>query len=97
MLPEPHATPHCEPAQLALRSLLTESLAARLAAPDPRPLLAMLASSSVETAQVIWNSSMREELVKVGGSGGGVVVGGGRGVGGGWEGGGRGVRGGWEG
>lgn len=66
MLPEPHATPPCAPAQAALASLLTESLAARLAAPDPRPLLGVLGSASVETAHVIWNNSMREELLKVG-------------------------------
>jgi DnaJ family protein C protein 13 len=65
MLPEPHNTPSCDQARLALCSLLTESLAARLAAPDPRPLLSCLGSSSVETAHVIWNNSMREELIKV--------------------------------
>jgi hypothetical protein len=65
MLPEPHRTPTCSPALLALRALLTESLAARLAAPEPQPLLAILGSSSVETAHVIWNNSMREELLKV--------------------------------
>lgn len=65
MLPEPHNTPPCNPALLSLRALLTESLAARLAAPEPQPLLSVLNSSSVETAHVIWNASMREELLKV--------------------------------
>ena len=65
LLPAPHATPECAPAQLALRALLTESLAARLAAPDPRPLLALLGAAGVETAHVIWNGGMRDELLKV--------------------------------
>lgn len=64
LLREPHHTPTNPDAVAALSALLTQSLAARLAEPDPRPLLVCL-NSSLETAQVIWNSSMREELSKV--------------------------------
>ncbi|KAF8069423.1 GRV2 [Scenedesmus sp. PABB004] len=63
VLPEPHATPRNDAAAGALAALLTQSLAARLADPDPRGLLTCL-NSSMETAQVIWNSGMREELSK---------------------------------
>jgi len=62
LLPGAHATPRCDPACAALRALLTDSLADRLAADDPRAVLACL-GSSVETAQVIWNSAMRAELL----------------------------------
>jgi DnaJ family protein C protein 13 len=65
VLPAPHATPANAAAQSALAALLTQSLAGRLAEGDPRGLLVAL-NSSLETAQVIWNSSMREELLKVG-------------------------------
>jgi DnaJ family protein C protein 13 len=64
MLREPHHTPANAAAVSALSALLTQSLAARLAERDPRPLLVCL-NSSMETAQVIWNSGMREELSKV--------------------------------
>ena len=62
---EPFHTPANQTAQSCLAALLTQSLSARLAEADPRPLLVCL-NSSMETAQVIWNSSMREELTKVG-------------------------------
>jgi hypothetical protein len=65
MLRDPHHTPANAAAEGALSALLTQSLAARLVEPDPRPLLVCL-NSSMETAQVIWNSGMREELSKVG-------------------------------
>lgn len=65
MLHDPFHTPANQPAQAALSALLTQSLSARLAEADPRPLLVCL-NSSMETAQVIWNSGMREELLKVG-------------------------------
>ena len=45
VLPDSLATPACAPAQEALGRLLTPALAARLALPDPRPLLALLNSS----------------------------------------------------
>ncbi|WIA30400.1 hypothetical protein OEZ86_000485 [Tetradesmus obliquus] len=64
LLREPHHTPANAAAASALAALLTQSLAGRLAEPDPRPLLVCL-NSSMETAQVIWNSGMREELSKV--------------------------------
>lgn len=64
LLHDPYHTPSNPAAISALSALLTQSLAARLAEPDPRPLLLCL-NSSLETAQVIWNSSMREELTKV--------------------------------
>ncbi|WIA10346.1 hypothetical protein OEZ85_010538 [Tetradesmus obliquus] len=64
LLREPHHTPANAAAASALAALLTQSLAGRLAEPDPRPLLLCL-NSSMETAQVIWNSGMREELSKV--------------------------------
>lgn len=67
MLRGPFHTPANHTAQTCLSALLTHSLAARLAEGDPRPLLVCL-NSSMETAQVIWNSSMREELTKVGGA-----------------------------
>jgi hypothetical protein len=67
MLRGPFHTPANQAAQACLSALLTHSLAARLAEGDPRPLLVCL-NSSMETAQVIWNSSMREELTKVGGA-----------------------------
>lgn len=62
---EPFHTPANQTTQSCLSALLTQSLSARLAEADPRPLLVCL-NSSMETAQVIWNSGMREELVKVG-------------------------------
>jgi len=64
VLREPFSTPSNPTAQACLSALLTQSLSARLAEADPRPLLVCL-NSSMETAQVIWNSSMREELIKV--------------------------------
>jgi DnaJ family protein C protein 13 len=64
LLLDPHHTPANPAVTSALSALLTQSLAARLAEPDPRPLLVCL-NSSMETAQVIWNSGMREELSKV--------------------------------
>jgi hypothetical protein len=66
MLRDPFHTPANQPAQSVLSALLTQSLSALLAEADPRPLLLSL-NSSMETAQVIWNSGMREELLKVGG------------------------------
>ncbi|KAG2494521.1 hypothetical protein HYH03_007288 [Edaphochlamys debaryana] len=66
-LPPPHATPPCAPAAAALSRLLTAPLAARLAEPDPRPLLGVLAGSH-ETCQVIWNPAMREEVLSFLGS-----------------------------
>jgi DnaJ family protein C protein 13 len=66
---EPFHTPANQAAQSCLSALLTQSLSARLAESDPRPLLVAL-NSSMETAQVIWNSGMREELMKVGAAGG---------------------------
>lgn len=64
MLPAPHQTPTCDAARAVLTQLLTEALAARLARVDPREVLAQL-NSSMETPQVIWNNSMRQELVKM--------------------------------
>ncbi|GAB4814092.1 hypothetical protein N2152v2_001138 [Parachlorella kessleri] len=51
-------------AQGVLRALLTETLAPRLADPDPRPLLRDL-NTTVQTPQVIWNNRMREELLEL--------------------------------
>ncbi|KAL0042756.1 hypothetical protein WJX79_009797 [Trebouxia sp. C0005] len=55
-------TPPCTAARQALAALLTPSLAARLAEPDPKDLLQQL-NGSVCTPQVIWNSKMREEVL----------------------------------
>jgi DnaJ family protein C protein 13 len=56
-------TPACPAAQRALAALLTATLAPRLAQPDPLPLLRDL-TSSLQTAQVIWNGGMRQELLE---------------------------------
>jgi DnaJ family protein C protein 13 len=60
----PAATQPCPAAQRALAALLTETLAPRLGDPDPLPLLRDL-NSTVQTPQVIWNNSMRQELLEL--------------------------------
>ncbi|KAL0040215.1 hypothetical protein WJX77_000548 [Trebouxia sp. C0004] len=55
-------TPPCTAARQALAALLTPSLAARLAEPDPQDLLQQL-NGSICTPQVIWDSKMREEVL----------------------------------
>jgi len=62
MLGSPAATPKNMQAINTLKALLTDSLAVRLAASDPKPLLREL-NQSMETPQVIWNNAMREELL----------------------------------
>ena len=60
-VPHGEAAPACPAAQRALAALLTETLAPRLAQPDPLPLLRDL-TSSLQTPLAIWNSGMRQEL-----------------------------------
>lgn len=61
-LAAPHATPASPIAAKALATLLTEPLAARLAHPSPLALLELL-NGSMETAQCIWNNTLRAELL----------------------------------